>query len=153
MNSCEGSLCILGGLGSYEVRVRIWTPKYGSVTIDQSICCNLKNMLFSFVISTNPSNKHIFKKSTLFFVSSFSPKFRTVKTSSFLRKICGTPEHLPPSWPSFSWFGKELIPFIFIQIHHSGQIIIFHQPFPEIFGDFPLLFTTIWGENSCFRSL
>ena len=32
----------------------------------------------------------------------------------------------------------------------SGQIIIFHQPrFPWNSRGFPLLFTTIWGENSC----
>ena len=38
-------------------------------------------------------------------------------------------------------------------LHQSGQIIIFHQPrFPWNFRGFPLLFTTIWGENSCFRS-
>ena len=28
-----------------------------------------------------------------------------------------------------------------------------NRDFPEFFGDFPLLFTTIWGENSCLRSL
>ena len=32
----------------------------------------------------------------------------------------------------------------------SGQNIIFHQPrFPWNFQRLPLLFTTIWGENSC----
>ena len=38
----------------------------------------------------------------------------------------------------------------------SGQIIVFHQPrcpcFPEIRGPISLTITTIWSENSCFRS-
>ncbi len=36
--------------------------------------------------------------------------------------------------------------------HHSGQIIIFHQPrVPEIWW-FPLQFTTIWGQTGRVRS-